>query len=123
MTERPIAAYPIAQLTLVRLREFVREPEAVFWTFLFPVVLTVALGLAFRSRPEPVLKVAATSSVARAFRAEPGLDVIELPADAARSALSTGKVALAADSDGHGGVTLSYDDTNPEGRSARALAD
>ena len=61
-------------------REFVREPEALFWTFLFPVVLTLALGLAFRSRPEPVLKIAATSRVAAALRDEPGLEVIVLSA-------------------------------------------
>ena len=47
------------QLTLVRVREFVREPEAVFWAVLFPILLAVGLGLAFRGRPEPVLKIAA----------------------------------------------------------------
>src|SRR3954468_13300860 len=42
------------ELTLWRVREFLREPEAVFWVFAFPVLLTFALGIAFRNRgPEP----------------------------------------------------------------------
>ena len=36
--------------------EFLREPEAVFWVFAFPVIMTCALGIAFRSRgQEPVI--------------------------------------------------------------------
>ena len=40
----------IVQLTLARFRGFIREPEAVFWTFVFPILLAVGLGVAFRSR-------------------------------------------------------------------------
>jgi len=47
---------PLVELTLSRFREFVREPEAVFWVFAFPVIMTCALGIAFRSRgAEPVI--------------------------------------------------------------------
>src|SRR6476469_10734940 len=46
---------PMAQLTLVRFREFIREPEAVFWTFIFPILLAAGLGIAFRQRgPEKI---------------------------------------------------------------------
>jgi ABC-type polysaccharide/polyol phosphate export permease len=113
----------LVQLTLVRAREFLREPEAVFWAVAFPIVLIVGLGLAFRARPEPVLKVAAVSPVASALRSEPGLDVREVAPDAARHALQIGEVALEAEPGDHGDVILRYDDTNPEGRSARAIAD
>src|SRR5450759_1570178 len=34
----------MVQLTLVRFREFIREPEAVFWTFIFPILLAAGLG-------------------------------------------------------------------------------
>ena len=45
---------PIVQLTLARLREWYREPETIFWTFLFPPLLAVALGIAFRNQgPAP----------------------------------------------------------------------
>src|SRR5947207_3797271 len=40
----------MVQLTLVRFREFIREPEAVFWTFIFPILLAAGLGIAFRQR-------------------------------------------------------------------------
>ena len=43
------------QLTMARTREFLREPEAVFWTFFFPVLMALALGIAFRDRePGPI---------------------------------------------------------------------
>ena len=38
---------PLVQLTLVRYREFYREPEAIFWVFVFPILLTA--GSASRS--------------------------------------------------------------------------
>ena len=47
--------HPLAQLTLVRVREFIREPEALFWTLLFPILLAGGLGVAFRDRPPEVL--------------------------------------------------------------------
>src|SRR5215510_5242403 len=47
---------PLVELTLARFRECLREPEAIFWVFAFPVVMTCALGIAFRSRgSEPVI--------------------------------------------------------------------
>lgn len=50
------AHHPLIELTLARLREFVREPEALFWTFIFPVVISVALAVAFPGgRATPVL--------------------------------------------------------------------
>ena len=42
------------QLVLARLREFFREPEAVFWVYGFPLILAVVLGIAFSGgKPEP----------------------------------------------------------------------
>ena len=40
------------------MRELIREPEAVFWVFVFPILLAAILGLAFRSRPPEALPVA-----------------------------------------------------------------
>ena len=59
--------HPLVQLTQVRYREFFREPEAVFWVFIFPVLLAAGLGIAFRNRaPErtSVAVVAADTSAA-----------------------------------------------------------
>ncbi|MEE9393036.1 MAG: ABC transporter permease [Planctomycetota bacterium] len=44
----------IVELTRARFLIFLREPEAVFWVFLFPIVLSIVLGFAFReSEPQP----------------------------------------------------------------------
>jgi ABC-type multidrug transport system permease subunit len=116
--------HPLAQLTLVRFREFLREPEAVFWVFGFPIILAAGLGIAFRNRPAEVLEIGAvTPQLTASLRAEKMLDVRELPADDAGTALRNGKVVLVAEPGANGTVVYRYDDTNPEGRSARMLAD
>ena len=124
MTSTAWADHPLAQLTLVRFREFWREPEAIFWVFVFPILLAAGLGLAFRNRPPDVIGIAAvTPELARSLRQEKLLDVEQLSAPAAEEALRTGKVALLAAPSPGGAVVYRYDDTNPEGRTARMLAD
>jgi len=125
-TPRPSAwtDHPLAQLTWVRFLEFIREPEALFWVFIFPILLAAGLGIAFRNRPADVLKIAAiTPQLAQSLRQEKLLDVSQLPTGAAEEALRTGKVALLAAPGPGGSVVYKYDDTNPEGRTARMLAD
>jgi ABC-2 type transport system permease protein len=39
---------PFVELTLARLRELLRSPEAIFWGFGFPLALTAIIDLAFR---------------------------------------------------------------------------
>jgi ABC-type multidrug transport system permease subunit len=125
----PWASRSLAQLTLVRFREFIREPEAVFWTFFFPVVLAIGLGIAFRNKPADVLTVSvvrgtadADTLAARLGRAG-GIRVRLLDAPDAVRALRTGEVALVATTLGTGVVEYAFDDTRPEGRSARFLVD
>ena len=116
--------HPLVQLTLTRFREFLREPEALFWVFIFPVLLAAGLGLAFRNRPAEVLKIATTTpELAQSLRKDKLLDVKQLSGAAAETALHTGKVALLAQPGPGGTVIYRYDDTNPEGRTARMLAD
>jgi ABC-type multidrug transport system permease subunit len=44
------------QLFLARMREFYREPEVVFWVYIFPLLMALGLGFAFQGRtPEPGL--------------------------------------------------------------------
>ena len=122
--ENGLADHALVQLTLTRFREFLREPEALFWVFIFPILLAAGLGLAFRNRPADVLKIATvTPELARSLRQDKLLDVQQLPAPAAEEALRTGKVALLAEPGPRGTVVYRYDDTNPEGRTARMLAD
>jgi ABC-2 type transport system permease protein len=121
---RGVADHPLTQLTLVRFLEFVREPDAMFWVLIFPIVLAAGLGIAFRSRPAEVLKIAAiTPAITQGLRSEKLLDVQELSPQAAETALRTGKVALVVEPGPGTTVVYRYDDTNPEGRNARILAD
>ena len=121
---RSLADHPLVQLTLVRFLEFVREPEALFWVFVFPILLAAGLGIAFRNRPPEVLQIAAvTPEIAQSLRQEKLLAVQELNSEAAEEALRAGKVALLAVPGAGGAVEYRYDDTNPEGRAARLLAD
>jgi ABC-type multidrug transport system permease subunit len=46
--------HAFTQLILARLREFYREPIAIFWVYGFPLLLACILGLAFQNKePEP----------------------------------------------------------------------
>jgi ABC-2 type transport system permease protein len=49
--------HPLRQLLVARVREFYREPEAIFWVYVFPVLLAVGLGIAFRERPPAQIRV------------------------------------------------------------------
>ena len=119
-----LADHPLVQLTLVRFLEFLREPEALFWVFVFPILLAAGLGIAFRNRPADVLSIAVVSpELAQSLRQEKLLDVQQLDSEAAQEALRTGKVALLAAPGSGGSVEYRYDNTNPEGRAARLLAD
>jgi ABC-type multidrug transport system permease subunit len=116
--------HPLAQLTLVRFREFTREPEALFWVFIFPILLAAGLGIAFRNRPAEVLQIAAvTPELTAPLSQEKLLDVRQLSLADAEAALRNGKVALVAEPGTAGAVVYRFDDTNPEGRTARMLAD
>lgn len=115
---------PLAQFTLVRVREFFREPEAVFWALVFPLLLAAGLGVAFRNRPPEVLKIATASpALAVPLATERLLDVAVMDPAAAERALETGRVALLAEQLPDQSVVYRYDDTNPEARVARLLAD
>ncbi len=117
---------PLTELTRARVLELVREPEAVFWVFVFPIVLAAILGLAFRSRPPealPVAVVAGPHAEARAAALSAGSDLepsIRSEADA-RQALARGRVVLVVSADDP--PTYSYDPTQPESRAARLAVD
>jgi ABC-type multidrug transport system permease subunit len=116
--------HPLFQLTLVRFREFIREPEALFWVFGFPLLLAAGLGLAFRNTPAEVLTVGVVGTDHAAFEGAATLVVEPFPTiDDGLRALREGKVALLVERPAPGAVVYHYDDTNPEGRDARMRAD
>lgn len=119
----------LLELFKVRLREFLREPEALFWTFGFPLLLAAGLGIAFRSRPPEVVNVAVVSSVpvaasvASELDAHPSVNAQLLGDSAAAQALRTARVALVVVPDAGGGVEYRYDPDRTEARAARWLVD
>ena len=110
------------ELTLARLRLFFREPGAVFWTFGFPLLLSIALGIAFRNRPaEPVPVAVVSGELERSLAADPQLRPRLLGEAEAREALRTGKVDLVVLAGSP--IVYLYDPARAESRLARALAD
>jgi ABC-2 type transport system permease protein len=111
------------QLTMVRFRLFLREPEAVFWIFIFPILLAAGLGLAFRNRPADVLQVGATTTqLTQALAADKGLSATTMNETEGIRALATGSILLLA-IQVPDGVSYKYDETNPDARTARLVAD
>src|SRR4051812_32963909 len=94
--------HPLLELTFMRVREFLREKEAVFWVFIFPVLMTFALGIAFRNTAPDKTPVAVEASAADT-RSSEIVDVLSRssevtatlvsPEEATR-ALRSGKVAI-----------------------------
>ncbi len=114
---------PLVQLTVLRFREFWREPEALLWAFAFPLVLALGLGVAFRNRPPEVLKIGSASpALTAALTSEKLLDVTVYTPESGEQALLTGKIALLAEPGPASQVIYRYDETNPDGRAARLLA-
>jgi ABC-type multidrug transport system permease subunit len=113
------------------MKEFLREPEAIFWSFVFPILLATGLAIAFRNRPADVIRVGVLGSaaaeadtiVARIRRAG-GFEVDRFADDsAARTAVRTGRVAVVAVPVAGGRVEYRFDDTRPEARLARLAVD
>ncbi len=48
---------PLIELTLARVREFFREPAAIFWVYGFPLIMAISLGIAFREKPKQQITV------------------------------------------------------------------
>jgi ABC-2 type transport system permease protein len=116
------------QLTLMRLRELRREPGTLFWVFAFPILISVALGLAFRNTgPEPVrvgVLPGVAADVTSALVAG-GVKVRALDEPTARDELRAGRVALVLAPSAGGDAALAYrfDPMRPEARLGRAVVD
>ena len=118
--------HPLYQLTLVKVREFLREPEALFWVFVFPIILALILGLAFRSSPEEELLVGVAEGaraqwVLESLNADPTIEAEIFSEEAARQELRTGRIALVV-LPGESWVYW-FDPTRPESRVAKLTVD
>ncbi len=124
------AGHPFVQLVLARFREFTRTPEAVFWVYGFPLVMTIGLGIAFRNKPVERISVdveqtAEAGAVAETLKANPQFVVAVQNADTCRLRLRTGKTEVIVTA-GHASpphYQYAYDPTRPESLLARNAVD
>jgi len=115
-------------LCLARFREFYRESEVVFWSFAFPIMLSVGLGIAFRNRPAETLPVAVVAGpeaarLAGVLGQAPLLKASVMDAPSATRALALGRVALVVAPRADASVEYHLDPSRAESAIARARAD
>ena len=111
-----------AHLLLARMRELQREPEVIFWVFIFPLLLALGLGIAFRNKPADVAPVAIVSSpgaqhALNLLQASPQHAAIhaEVLDDAlALKGFRLGKYALVIEPKADGSFQYRYDPARPE---------
>lgn len=113
---------------MARMLELKREPEVVFWVFVFPLLLALGLGIAFRNKPGEAVSVAIVQGPgaqdAQALLARSSdhalFKVQTLDSDTARNGFRLGKFDVVIEPDGKGGYTYRYDPARPESVLARS---
>ena len=107
-------------LLAARMLELKREPEVVFWVFVFPLLLALGLGIAFRNKPGNASSVAIVEGVANAqslLASSPQHDQFKvqlLSPNDAQQGFRLGKFDVVIEPDGKGGIQYRYDPARPE---------
>ncbi|HMP80225.1 MAG TPA: ABC transporter permease [Pirellulaceae bacterium] len=88
--------HPIIQILIARVREFLRVPEAVFWVYVFPILMVIALGIAFRNQAPTTWDVdlvdgPGSARVVELLRDNPQMKVFVRSRDECEQRLRTGK--------------------------------
>lgn len=122
--DRGGASHPLVELTGARLREFVREPEAIFWTVVFPIVMSLALAVAFPARGTQPVRVGVAEgpqadAVRRTLSATPGIVVRDIGSE--ERAIREGEVHLVVVPTAP--PTYRFDSARDESRVAKAVVD
>jgi len=118
-------------LLWARLLELKREPEVIFWVFIFPLLLAAGLGIAFRNKPADntsvvVIDGAGAQKTLAMLQNSPARSTIRaavLDREAALNAFHVGKYDLAIESNPDGSYTYYYDPARPESVLSRAEID
>ena len=117
-----------SHLLMARMLELKREPEVVFWVFVFPLLLALGLGIAFRNKPGDAVSVAIVEGAGAQdaqslLAASPQHDMFKiqtLDAATARQGFRLGKFDLVIEPDGKGAFQYRYDPARPESVLAKA---
>jgi ABC-2 type transport system permease protein len=119
-------------LLWARIIELKREPEVVFWVFIFPLLLAAGLGIAFRNKPADVTSVVVIESAGaqktvamlqNSANKNSTIRATVLDRDAALKAFHVGKYDLVIESNLDGSYTYYYDPARPESVLSRAEID
>jgi ABC-type multidrug transport system permease subunit len=117
-------------LLMARLKELFREPEVIFWIFMFPVLLALGLGIAFRNKPADAARIVIAqqsgaehvAELLRHVHSEQPLKIEVLPSDQAALGFRLGKFDVEIIPQGSA-VEYVYDPARPESVLARSLTD
>ena len=118
-------------LLMARLKEMFREPEVIFWIFLFPILLALGLGIAFRNKPPAPVRIVIVQQpgaqriaglLGRAPEAQSLKVEVQPPAQASLG-FRLGKFDVELLPQPAGAVEFVYDPARPESVLARSLAD
>jgi ABC-2 type transport system permease protein len=123
-------AEPLWALSAARIKQFLREPGALFWTFGFPLLITVALGIAFRNQGPTRVQVAVlegpgSAELASALADDRGMGVALLDPAQAAQRLRTGEVVVLVvpATSPASPVVYRFDPTRPDAPAARRRVD
>lgn len=119
---------PLGQLALARIREFVRQPEVIFWVYGFPILMVVALGIAFRNRPVEHISVGVqdggyAEAASKGLSANEKFAVQHCDPAACKLLLRTGKTDVVVIADAGAHYQYFFDPTRPESLLARNAVD
>lgn len=119
---------PMLQLVLANLKAFLREPEAIFWTYGFPLLMVIGLGIAFSSSSAQsvqfdVVEGPAAPKVVAAVAKNPGFKVQVNPRAQALARLRTNRTPVVVAPFDQGGYEYYFDPSNPESKAARSAVD
>ena len=122
--------HPLRQLVASQLRQFLREPAAIFWVYGFPLIMMAALGIAFRNRSVEEFGIAVqhaenAEKLVTTLQADERFDVAVYDEAECQRRLRAGQVDLVivpADST-DGNVQYQFDPTKPGSVVLRNAAD
>jgi len=119
---------PVLQLVICNLKGFLREPEAIFWTYGFPLLMVIGLGIAFsgssaQSVQFDVIEGPAAQQVVAAIGKDPGFKVKVNARDEAMTRLRTNRTLVVVDPSSDGTYQYFFDPSNPESKAARSAVD
>jgi ABC-type multidrug transport system permease subunit len=125
---RKALEHPLLQLVLARLLEFWREPAAIFWVYGFPLLMIIALGVAFRNRPVEAIHVDVQQGdeavrIVTALRTDPRFQVEARDEESCRTRLRIGHVDLTVVAGGADAYEYRFDPTRPGSALARNAVD